>query len=453
MPDHPIAPAALPLSRDAMQGVALRSLEVAHARGASDAEVEVSAALGQSVTVRRGEVETVEYNRDKGMGITVYFGRRRGNASTSDLSPEAIGRTVEAACAIARHTSEDAAAGLPEADRLYRGEPPDLDLFHPWGLSVEDAIELARRTEAAALAVDRRITNSEGATVSDSDVDFVLANTRGFLGGFPSSKASISCGVVAQDAEGAMQRDYWYTTHRDHALLERPESVGRIAGERTVRRLGARRLPTCEAPVLFEAGVAGSLIGHFVSAASGSSLYRRSSFLLDRLDSRVFAPRVRIREEPYLRGGMASGYFDAEGVATAPRTVVDEGVLRGWFLSTYSARKLGLRTTGNAGGNHNLIVEPGEHDFDGLLRLMGRGFVVTELMGQGVNPVTGDYSRGAAGFWVEDGEIRFPVEEVTIAGNLLAMFEGVSATGRDVLVRGSKTTGSILVDRMTIAGD
>ena len=250
-----------------------------------------------------------------------------------------------------------------------------------------------------------------------------------------------------------MQRDYWYTTHRDHARLERPESVGRIAGERTVRRLGARRLPTCEAPVLFEAGVAGSLIGHFVSAASGSSLYRRSSFLLDRLDSRVFAPRVRIREEPHLRGEMASGYFDAEGVATAPRTVVDEGILRGWFLSTYSARKLGLRTTGNAGGNHNLIVEPGEHDFEGLLRLMGRGFVVTELMGQGVNPVTGDYSRGAAGFWVEDGEIRFPVEEVTIAGNLLAMFDGVSATGRDVLVRGSKTTGSILVDRMTIAGD
>ncbi len=453
MPDHPIAPAALPLSRDAMQSAAQRSLELARARGASDAEVEVSAAVGQSVTVRHGEVETVEYNRDKGMGITVYFGQRRGNASTSDLSPEALERTVDAACAIARHTAEDDAAGLPGADRLYRGEPPDLDLFHPWGLTVEDSIELARRTEAAALAVDPRITNSEGATVAAYDADFIFANTRGFLGGFPSSKASISCGVVAEDPDGSMQRDYWYTTHRDHARLESPESVGRAAGERTVRRLGARRLPTADAPVLFEAGVAGSLIGHFVSAASGSSLYRRSSFLLDRLGSRVFSPRVRIREEPHLRGGMASGYFDAEGVATAPRTVVDDGVLRGWFLSTYSARKLGLQTTGNAGGNHNLIVEPGELDLEGLLRLMGRGLLVTEMMGQGVNPVTGDYSRGAAGFWVEDGEIRFPVEEVTIAGNLLAMFEGVSATGRDVLVRGSKSTGSILVERMTIAGD
>lgn len=453
MPDHPIAPAALPLSRDAMERVALRSLEVASSRGASDAEVEVSAAVGQTVTVRRGEVETVEYNRDKGLGITVYFGQRRGNASTSDLSPEAVERTVEAACAIARHTSEDAAAGLPEAELLYRGEPPDLGLFHPWSLSVEEAIELARRTEAAALAVDRRITNSEGATIAAYDTDFILANSRGFVGGFPNSKASISCSVVAEDSDGGMQRDYWYTTHRDPARLEDPESVGRIAGERTVRRLGARRLPTSESPVLFEAGVAGSLIGHFVSAASGSSLYRRSSFLLDRLGTRVFSPQVRIREEPHLRGEMASGYFDAEGVATAPRIVVDGGVLRGWFLSTYSARKLGLRTTGNAGGNHNLIVEPGEHDFEGLLRLMGRGFVVTEMMGQGVNPVTGDYSRGAAGFWVEDGEIRFPVEEVTIAGSLPAMFEGISAVGRDVLVRGSKHTGSILVDRMTIAGD
>lgn len=453
MPDHPIALAALPLSRDAMENVALRCIEAARARGASDAEVEVSAAVGQSVTVRRGDVETVEYNRDKGMGITVYFGQRRGNASTSDLSAEAVERTVEAACAIARHTAQDDAAGLPEADRLYRGAPPELDLFHPWGLTVEESIELARRTEAAAFAVDRRITNSEGASVSAYDSDFILANTRGFLGGFPNSKASISCGVVAEDAHGAMQRDYWYTTHRDHARLENPESVGRTAGERTVRRLGARRLPTSEAPVLFEAGVAGSLIGHFVSAASGSSLYRRSSFLLDRLGTRVFSPQMRIREEPHLRGEMASGYFDAEGVATEPRIVVDGGILRGWFLSTYSARKLGLQTTGNAGGNHNLIVEPGEHDFEGLLRLMGRGFLVTEMMGQGVNPVTGDYSRGAAGFWVEDGAVQFPVEEVTIAGNLPAMFEGIAAVGRDVLVRGSKHTGSILVDRMTIAGD
>jgi PmbA protein len=452
MPDLPIAAAELPLKREAMAQVARRSLEVARARGASDAEVEVSAAVGQSVTVRRGEVETVEYNRDKGLGITVYFGQRRGNASTSDLSAEAVERTVEAACAIARHTAEDDAAGLPDAERLFRGEAPELDLFHPWGLTVQQAIELARRTEAAALAVDKRISNSEGATVSSYDTDFVLANTRGFVGGFPNSKASLSCGVVAEDA-GGMQRDYWFTTQRDPALLEGAEAVGRMAGERTVSRLGGRRIPTTDAPVLFEAGVAGTLIGHFVSAASGSSLYRRSSFLLDRLGTPVFAPGVEIFEDPFVPGGMASGAFDAEGVATASRRLVEAGVLRGWFLSTYSARKLGLASTGNAGGNHNLLVKPGERDFDALVKHMGRGLVVTELMGQGVNSVTGDYSRGAAGFWVEGGEIRFPVEEVTIAGNLLDMFRGITAVGSDVLVRGSKRTGSILVDRMTIAGD
>jgi PmbA protein len=451
MPDHPVQSAALPLTREAMADVARRSLEVARNRGASDAEVEVSAAIGQSVTVRRGEVETVEYNRDKGLGITVYFGNRRGNASTSDLSPEAVQRTVEAACAIARHTAEDDAAGLPDADRLYRGEPPDLELFHPWGLTVEESIEIARRSEAAALAVDRRITNSEGATVSAYDADFVLANTRGFSAGFPSSKASISVGVVAEDKNG-MQRDYWYTTHRDPARLEGAEHVGRTAGERAVRRLGGRRLPTADAPVIFEASVAGSLISHFVSAASGSALYRRSTFLLDRLGTALFAPHVEISEDPHMPGEMASGYFDAEGVATSARKVVEGGVLKGWFLSTYSARKLGLETTGNAGGNHNLILKPGERDLEGLMKLMGRGLVVTEMMGQGVNPVTGDYSRGAAGFWVENGEIQFPVEEVTIAGNLLDMFKGIVAVGRDVLVRGSKQTGSILVDRLTIAG-
>ncbi|HST02330.1 MAG TPA: DNA gyrase modulator, partial [Usitatibacter sp.] len=269
MPDHPIP--ALPLARDAMSLAALAALDAAKARGASDADVEVSAAVGQSVTVRRGEVETVEYNRDKGLAITVYFGKRRGNASTSDLAPEAIERTVEAACAIARHTAEDEAAGLPDPGRLYRGDPPDLDLYHPWGLQVEDAIEIARRAEAAALAVDKRITNSEGATVSAYDTDFVLANTRGFLSGFPSSKASIGCGVVAEDKAG-MQRDYWSTTHRDPARLEPAEQVGRLAGERSVRRLGGRRLATMEVPVLFDANIASSLISHFVSAASGSSL-------------------------------------------------------------------------------------------------------------------------------------------------------------------------------------
>ena len=451
MPDHPVV-ATLPLTRDSMSQVAQRALELSTRRGASDAEVEVSAAVGQSVGVRRGEVETVEYNRDKGMSITVYFGNRRGMASTSDLSPDAVERTVDAACAIARHTAEDDAAGLPDADRLFRGEAPDLDLFHPWGLSVEDAIGIARRAEAAALAVDKRITNTEGGSVSAYDSDFILANTRGFLAGYPSSKASLSVSVVAEDASG-MQRDYWYTTHRDPKRLEGAELVGRIAGERAVRRLGGRRLATMEVPILFDANIAGSLIGHFVSAASGSSLYRHSSFLLDRLGTQVFSPQVEIVEDPHIRGEIASGYYDAEGVATARRTVVAAGVLEGWFLSTHSARKLGLETTGNAGGNHNLIVKPGKLDLEGLLKRMDRGLLVTELMGQGVNTVTGDYSRGAAGFWVEGGEIRFPVEEVTIAGNLLDMYKGIAEVGRDVLVRGSKQSGSILVERMTIAGD
>jgi PmbA protein len=435
-----------------MSDVARRALETAKRLGASDAEIEVSAAVGQSVTVRRGEVETVEYNRDKGMGITVYFGRRRGNASTSDLGAEGVDKTVEAACAIARHTAEDPAAGLPDEARLYRGKAPDLELYHPWGLTVEDAIEIAKRCEAAGLAVDKRITNTDGATVSSYDSDFILANTRGFLDGFATSKASLSCSVVAED-KGGMQRDYWYSTHRDPGALETAEAVGRKAGERTVRRLGARRLPTGEMPVLFDANVAGSLLGHFVQAASGSSLYRHASFLEGKLGTEVFAPHVRISEEPHLRGEMASAFYDAEGVATTPRVVVDGGVLKGWFLSSYSGRKLGLPTTGNAGGNHNLLLAPGELDFDGLLRKMGRGFLVTEMMGQGVNAVTGDYSRGASGFWVEGGEIRFPVEEVTIAGNLRDVFRGIVATGRDILVRGSRQSGSILVERMTIAGD
>lgn len=451
MPDTPAAP-ALPLDRPALEAAAARALELARARGASDAEAESSASVGQSVTVRLGEVETVEYNRDKALAVTVYFGKRRGNASTSDLSEESIRRTVEAACAIARHTAADEAAGLPDAGRLFEGEAPGLDLFHPWGLTVEAAIALARETEDAARAVDRRVTNSEGATVSTWDADFVFANSLGFAGGFPSSRASIGCGVIATQGE-AMQRDYWYTAERDPARLEAAAAVGRRAGERAVRRLGARRVATAEVPVLFEANIAGSLIGHFVGAASGSSLYRRSSFLLDAAGKPVFSASVDLDEEPHLPGAMASGWFDGEGVATRRRRVVDAGVLTGYFLSTYSARKLGLETTGNAGGSHNLVLRPGDEDFAGLVRAMGRGLVVTELMGQGVNPVTGDYSRGAVGFWVEGGEIRYPVEEVTIAGSLPEMYRGIVAVGRDVLVRGARSTGSILVERMTVAGD
>ena len=450
MPDTPTA-IALPLDRPALEAACLRALDIARERGASDAEAEASAAVGQSVTVRLAEVETVEYNRDKGLSVTVYFGQRRGNASTSDVSDGAIAQAVDAACAIARHTAPDPAAGLPDEDRLYRGSAPDLDLWHPWQLGVEPAIELARAAEAAARAVDRRIANSEGATVSSWDSDFVFANSRGFLGGYPGSRASIGCGVIAVEGD-AMQRDAWYASERDPARLESAEHVGRRAGERAIARLGARRVPTAEVPVLFEATVAGSLIGHLVSAASGSSLYRRSSFLENAAGKEIFAPLVKLHEDPFKPGGMASGWFDAEGVATSARDIVKDGVLTGYFLSSYSARKLGLPTTGNAGGCHNLDLRPGDEDFEALLRRLGRGLLVTELMGQGVNPVTGDYSRGAAGFWVEGGEIRFPVEEVTIAGNLLAMYRGFVAVGSDVLVRGSRSTGSILVDRMTVAG-
>lgn len=449
MPDT--ATTALPLDRASLESAALRAIEFSRAKGASDAEAEASASVGQSVTVRLGEVETVEYTRDKALSITVYFGQRRGNASTSDLSADAVARAVDAACAIARHTAPDDAAGLPDPGRLYRGPAPDLGLFHPWGLSVEAAIALAREAEDAARAVDGRITNSEGASVSSWDADFVLANTRGFLGGYPTSRASIGCGVIASEGD-AMQRDYWYTAERSSAQLEAAEAVGRRAGERAVRRLGARQVATGEVPVLFDADIASSLIGHFVSAASGSSLYRRSSFLLDAVGEPVFAPLIDIDEDPHLPGGMASGWFDGEGVATQPRRLVSSGVLNGYFLSSYSARKLGLETTGNAGGSHNLIVRPGPDGVEALLKRMGRGLLVTELMGQGVNAVTGDYSRGAVGFWVEGGEIAYPVEEVTIAGNLREMYRGIVAVGSDVLSRSGRSTGSILVGRMTVAG-
>lgn len=449
MPDS--STASLPLDRVSLESAALRAVEFCRAKGASDAEVEASASVGQSVTVRLGEVETVEYTRDKALSITVYFGQRRGNASTSDLSADAVARAVDAACAIARHTAPDEAAGLPDVARLYRGPAPDLGLFHPWGLSVEAAIALAREAEDAARAVDGRITNSEGASVSSWDADFILANTRGFLGGYPTSRASIGCGVIASEGD-AMQRDYWYTAERSPAQLEAAAAVGRRAGERAVRRLGARQVATGEVPVLFDADIASSLIGHFVSAASGSSLYRRSSFLLDAVGEAVFAPLIDIDEDPHLPGGMASGWFDAEGVATQPRRLVSGGVLNGYFLSSYSARKLGLETTGNAGGSHNLIVRPGPEGVEALLKRMGRGLLVTELMGQGVNAVTGDYSRGAVGFWVEGGEIAYPVEEVTIAGNLREMYRGIVAVGSDVLSRSGRSTGSILVGRMTVAG-
>ena len=436
--------------QDTLRAMAQDILDHARSRGADACEADVSEGFGQSVTVRMGEVETIEYNRDKGVGVTVYLGRQRGHASTSDFSRAALHATVEAALSIARFTAPDEAAGLPEAELLARGDM-DLDLHHPWDLPVEEAIDLARRCEAAAFAVSPQVKNSEGASVSAQQSHFVSANSLGFMGGYPSSRHYISCSVIAGEGD-AMQRDDWYSTHRDAADLAEPEAIGEYAARRALSRLGARKIATCEVPVLFEAPLAAGLIGNFVYAASGGSLYRKSSFLVGSLGTPVFSPQVHISERPHLPRGLASSPFDEDGVATQDREVVEAGVLKGYFLSTYSARKLGLLNTGNAGGSHNLVVRPGKRDLVGLAALMGRGLLVTELLGQGVNYVTGDYSRGASGYWIENGEITHPVQEITIAGNLKEMLRGIVAVGNDVLVRGSKQVGSILVDRMTIAG-
>ena len=426
-------------------------LDHARRHGATAAEMEVSEGFGQNVTVRHGEVETIEYNRDKGVGITVYIGKQRGHASTSDFSAQAARDTVDAALSIARFTAADEAAGLADEALLAR-EIPDLDLYHPWALPVEQAIELARECESAALAVDPRITNSEGASISTQQSHFVYGNTLGFLAGYPSSRQTVMCSVIAGEGDD-MQRDDWYATARAAEDLEDVRAVGRRAGERCVRRLGAKKTGTTQAAVLLEAPVASSLLAHFVGAVSGGSLYRKSSFLLDSLGRRVFAPHTCIRDIPDLKRGLASSPFDDEGVATRRRDIVKDGVLQGYFLGSYSARKLGMVSTGNAGGSHNLVLESTGEDFPELLKKLGTGLLVTELLGMGVNQVTGDYSRGAAGFWVEGGEIAYPVQEITVAGNLKDMFLGVAAVGNDIVVRGSRQCGSILIDRMTIAGD
>jgi len=435
---------------DSLRNIAQSMLDYAKQRGASAASADVSVGFGQSVTVRQGEVETIEYNRDKGLSVTVYLGQQRGNASTSDFSPQAVRDTVDAALSIARYTAKDDCSGLPDEDMLAR-DCPDMDLYHPWDLPVDAAIELAKQCEQAALDADKRISNSEGATVNLHEAQFITANSLGFIGGFPTSRHSLSCAVIAGE-DDAMERDYWYAVARDATEMMDARQVGRIAAERTVRRLNARQIDTMQVPVLFEAPIASGLLGSFVGAVSGGSLYRKSSFLLDQMDQQIFAPHINISDVPDIRKGLASSPFDDEGVRTQRRVIVENGVLRGYFLGSYSARKLGMRTTGNAGGSHNLILQSGELDFAGLLKTMSRGLLVTELLGQGVNQVTGDYSRGAAGFWVEHGEIQYPVQEITIAGNLKDMYRNIVAVGNDVLVQGSKQCGSILVDGMTVAG-
>jgi len=425
---------------------------ISHAKrlGADGVEAGVSIDAGLSVTVRLGEPETLEYNRDRVLGLTVYFDHRKGSASTADFAPQSITATVQAACDIARYTSEDACAGLPDAERLAQ-ELPELDLYHPWDLDAEHAIGIATDCEAAALAVDKRIENSEGGTVSSYVGIRVKGNSHGFLGGYRGSHHSISCSVIGRHG-GEMQRDYWSETSRDSRDLPAPDVIGRVAGERTLRRLGTQRLSTREAPVVFVAEVARSLFGNFINAVTGNNLYRKSSFLLNHLGKAVFPGFMHIHEQPLLPKALGSAPYDSEGVATQARDIVTDGILRGYVLNTYTACKLGLQTTGNGGGVRNLTVEPGEHDLAGLLREMDTGLLVTELIGFGVNIVTGDYSRGAAGFWVEGGEIRYPVDEITIAGNLRDIFRGIVAVGNDVDLRGNMRTGSVLIDHMMIAG-
>ncbi len=432
---------------------------LAHAKklGASDAGAEVSEGCGLSVSVRNGSLENVERNRDKSLGVTVYLGQRRGNATTSDFSSQAIERTVQAAYDIARFTAEDPFAALPDAqdiaDPEERSRP--LDLFHPWIIDSEQAARLALECEAAALGVSRRITNSEGAAVSAQQSHFFSAHTNGFRGGYASSRHAVSVSPIAGRGKD-MQRDSWYSTERCADDLSSAQAVGRYAAERALSRLGARKVSTTECPVLFESPAAAGLLGSFVQAVSGGSLYRKSSFLLDSLGKQVFPRHIRIEEDPFVLRGKGSSPFDDEGVRVQPRCVVDQGRVQGYFLSSYSARKLGMRTTGNAGGSHNLVMRSSRtragDDLEAMLQALGTGLFVTELMGQGVNYVTGDYSRGASGFWVEDGRIAFPVHEITIASNLRDMYKNISAIGADAYTYGAKTVGSVLIRSMKLAG-
>ena len=443
--------------REQFQSLVDDVLRHAQTLGASEAAVEVSEGCGLSVSVRKGELENVERNRDKSLGVTLFVGQRRGNASSSDFSRQAVEQTVRAAYDIARFTAEDPAAGLPEPEDIATPKEAarDLDLFHPWSVDADAAAELSRRCEAAAFATDRGITNSEGAGVSAQQSHFWAGNSRGFRGGYASSRHSISVAPIAGRGSG-MQRDAWYSSMRDAGELSSPEAVGRYAAERALSRLHGRKVGTREVPVLFESPLVAGLIGSLVQAISGGALYRKASFLLDSLGKPVLAAHLDLDEDPHRRKGKASAPFDDEGVRTSKRRVVDAGVVQTYFLSSYSARKLGLRTTGHAGGSQNLrlssrLTQPGD-DLDAMLRKLDRGLFVTELMGQGVNLVTGDYSRGAAGFWVDGGRIVHPVHEVTIAGNLRTMLREAAALGADEYTGGGKTTGSLLVPRMTMAG-
>jgi PmbA protein len=434
-----------------LEAAAALALDKAGLLGATQAEVSLSQGAGFSVTGRLNDVETLEHHRDQGLAITVYIDGQKGSASTSDLRSEAIAETSAKACALAAYAAKDSCAGLADPARLA-SDWPDLDLWHPWAVSVPEAIDLALECEAAALAVDQRIINSEGATVSVAEGFRLYANSHGFIGSYADSHHSLSCSVIAEQ-DGQMQRDYEYTVSRNASELMSAEELGRTAGQRTVDRLGSRKLNTCTTPVVFPARLARGLFGHLVGAISGGALYRKSSFLLDSLGTKVLPEFISIVEQPHIPRALASAAFDREGVATYEHALVSAGVIESYVLASYSARKLGMVSTGNAGGVHNLIVSHSDVDLAGLLAQMDTGLLVTELMGQGVNQVTGDYSRGAAGFWVEKGVVQYPVHEITIAGNLRDMFSNIVAVGNDVDFRGGIRSGSVLLNKMTVAGN
>ncbi len=443
-------PSRTALDQKELEDIVLQVLEEAKKQGADQAEAAASHDIGLCATARLGDVESLEYTNDRGVGITVYKGHKKGNASTSDFSPAALREAVTKACTFANFTAADEHAGLADAE-LMAQDPPDLDLAHDWHLQSDAAIRYAIECEDAARSFDKRITNSEGATVNSSGGVRVYANSHGFLGGYPKTSHSISC-VVIGEADGDMERDYWYSAARDAADLDPPAEIGAIAAERTVQRLGGRKVKTGDAPVLFAPEVARGFIGHAIGAIAGGAQYRRSSFLLNAAGEQIFPDFMQIQERPHILKGMASAPYDAEGVATKDRDIVTDGVLQGYVMSSYSARRLGLQTTGNAGGTHNLLVPGNAADMAELMRMMNRGLLVHELIGSGVNAVTGDYSRGVVGYWIENGEIVHPVHEVTIAGNLKDLYRRITAIGNDQDLRSGIRCGSLLVESMTIAG-
>jgi len=438
-----------PYTKDKLENLVQSCLAEAKLQGATSAETSVNVEYGLSVTARLGEAETLEHHNDRGLGITIYMGQKKGSASTTNFETSAIKDAVTAACNIANFTEEDDCAGLADAE-LMATDMQDLDLDHPWGVSPEEAIEIAIECESTARDVDK-ISNSEGASLTTSRGTTMYANSHDFVGSYCSTRHSLSCAVIAEQ-DGYMQRDYWFSTTRDPQHLESAASIGKKAAERTISRLGARKISTQITPVIFEANMARSLLSHFISAVSGGSLYRNASFLIDHLDKKVFSDSITVTEDPFIKGGFGSSAFDMEGVATKARTLVESGVLRGYVLSSYSARKLSMQTTGNAGGVHNIELQSGEKNLDQLVKQMQKGLLITELIGHGVNTVTGDYSRGAVGYWVEGGEIQYPVDEITIAGNLKEMYQKIVEVGNDIDRRSNIITPSLLIDKMMVAG-